>query len=279
MITSDLHTHTNYSHGLDSVLDMYRAAIRHGLSFLGFSEHSLRPEGYAYPAEYRDNLRQGLPAYVQEVRALQDLRGKNLDPGNLTALFGMEVDWIGAEPEFVRQAATAYDFDYLIGSVHFLGRWGFDSSSGDWEQLDKVPRHTFYAAYFAAVADMAGSGLFQIAGHFDLIKIFSVRDFQAWLTGDNLDLVRDALAAVRDAGMAMEVSSAGLRKPCAEIYPGPAIMRLAADLQVPIAFASDAHAADQVAWAFPELATYAASFGYGSSLVFRGKDRIVLELE
>ncbi|MDR2727004.1 MAG: histidinol-phosphatase, partial [Deltaproteobacteria bacterium] len=111
-----------------------------------------------------------------------------------------------------------------------------------------------------------------------LIKIFSVDDFHAWLTGDTFDLVRDALMAVRDAGMAMEVSSAGLRKPCAEIYPCPAIMRLAADLRVPIAFASDAHASDQIAYAFPELAAYAASFGYGDSLVFRGQDRISLKL-
>jgi len=83
---------------------------------------------------------------------------------------------------------------------------------------------------------------------------------------------------VRDAGMAMEVSSAGLRKPCAEIYPGPAIMRLAADLQVPITFASDAHTTDQVAYAFSELAVYTASFGYCDSLVFRKKDRLTVKL-
>jgi histidinol-phosphatase (PHP family) len=272
MITSDLHTHTRYSHGRDSVADMYGAALARDLSWLGFSEHSPRPEGYTYPVEYRDRLYRGFPSYVDEVRSLQGAGGK------LTVLLGMEMDWIGAEPEFVRKSVTAYDFDYLIGSVHFLDHWGFDATAKDWEPLDQSARYKAYAAYFAAVADMAKSNLFRVAGHLDLIKIFSVNDFHAWLNAGNaIDLVRDALTAVRDAGMAMEISSAGLRKPCAEIYPGPAIMRLAADLRVPVTFSSDAHAADQVAYAFPELAAYAASFGYTSSLVFRREERIVLE--
>jgi histidinol-phosphatase (PHP family) len=272
MIVSDLHTHTRYSHGRDSVADMYRAALARGLSFMGFSEHSPRPEGYVYPVEYRDRLIHGFPSYVDEVRSLQGACGK------LTVLLGMEMDWIGAEPEFVRKSVTAYDCDYLIGSVHFLDRWGFDATAKDWEPLDPSARCKAYAAYFAAVADMAKSNLFRIAGHLDLIKIFSVRDFHAWLNGNGLDAVRDTLIAVRNAGMAMEISSAGLRKPCAEIYPGPAIMRLAADLRVPVALSSDAHATDQVAYAFPELAAYAASFGYTNSLVFRKEERIVLKL-
>ncbi|MDR0238917.1 MAG: histidinol-phosphatase, partial [Deltaproteobacteria bacterium] len=78
---------------------------------------------------------------------------------------------------------------------------------------------------------------------------------------DGLDLVRESLVAVRDAGMSMEISSAGLRKACREIYPGPEIMRLAADLRVPIVFGSDAHQPSDMGFAFDELARYAASFG------------------
>lgn len=61
---------------------------------------------------------------------------------------------------------------------------------------------------------MAESGLYDIVAHPDLIKIFSVNEFHDWLARpDSMELVRDALRAARDAGMAMEISSAGLRKP------------------------------------------------------------------
>jgi histidinol-phosphatase (PHP family) len=233
---------------------------------IGFSEHSPRPQGYDYPTEYRETLRRGFPLYVDEVRALQG--GTSLE-----VLLGMEMDWLGAEQDFVRQAVAAWPFDYLLGSVHFLGHWGFDATAKDWEPLDTPTRYAHYAAYFVAIKAMASSGLFHIAAHLDLIKIFSVQSFQAWLDSDThnaKDAVRDALVAIRDAGMGMEISSAGLRKPCAEIYPGPVIMALAVDLGVPITFASDAHATDQVALYFDQLAAYAASFGYTHSVVFRG---------
>ena len=97
----------------------------------------------------------------------------------------------------------------------------------------------------------------------------SVEDFRRWLDlPGSMELIREALVAVRDAGMAMEISIAGLRKPCREIYPGPRILRLARELGLSITFASDSHATDQVAWNFEELARYAAAEGWTESLVF-----------
>ena len=269
MISTDLHMHTLHSHGRDSVTTMFASARACNLAVIGFSEHSPRPEGYDYPSEYRDRLRAGFPIYAEEVCALRDEQAPEV-------LFGMEMDWIGAEQDFVREAVAAWPFDYLIGSVHFLDHWGYDATAKDWEPLSEEARRAHYRDYFIALRAMAASGLFQIAAHPDLIKIFSVDSFRSWLRGDALDLVRDALVAILDAGMGMEISSAGLRKPCAEIYPGPVIMRLAADLHVPVTFASDAHATNQVAFAFDRLAAYAASFGYTKSLVFcRGERREV----
>jgi histidinol-phosphatase (PHP family) len=268
VITADLHIHTHYSHGLNSVEEMHRAGRARNLSIMGFTEHSPRPPAYVYPREYRDRLQKGMARYVREVLELKD------GGGTPAVLFGMEVDWFEEDRDFVRQAARAHAFDYLLGSVHFLGRWGFDASAADWEVLSEQERGVRYAAYFATLGEMARSRLFQIAAHPDVIKLFSIESFRSWLgREDSRALVGEALRAMRDAGMAMEVSSAGLRKPCAEIYPGPVVMRLAADIGLPVSFASDAHAADQVGFAFAELARYAASFGYRSSLVFIGEER------
>ena len=252
----DLHTHTRCSHGKNSVDEMFLAGKERGLAVQGFSEHSPRPVGYDYPLEYREQLIRLFPDYMREVSELKERYPCEV-------LLGMEMDWIGTERPFIEQSVRAYDFDYLIGSVHFIDDWGFAAALRPWQALSFDECVPHYEKYFAALTGMAASGLFQIAAHPDLIKIFSVDFFRQWLhQGDGVRHVRASLRAVRETGMSLEISSAGLRKPCREIYPAPGIMRLAAEMKLPVIFGSDAHQASDVAFAFPELARYAASFGF-----------------
>lgn len=272
MIAIDLHTHTNASHGEHSVAEMRAAANRRGIRIQGFSEHSPRPQGYVYPSDYGPHLLAAFPHYAEEVLAA---RAGTDDP---RTLFGMELDWIPAEPAFMEQAADAYPFDYIIGGIHFLDHWGFDASAADWEKLTPDEREAFYSRYFDELRALAttrhkGKRLTDIAAHPDIIKLFSINDFRRWIAQPaNLDRVAGALAAIRNAGMALEISSAGLRKPCAEIYPHPAIMGLAADLDVAISFGSDAHCIRTPAYAFDQLEAYAASFGYTESRYFVNRE-------
>lgn len=273
MITADLHTHTRYSHGADSPGDMYAAARAAGLDIIGFSEHSPRPEGFTYRREYRDQLKAHLPDYFREVRALRD----NARPGEPRALLAMEMDWLDGEEDFIREACNAADFDYLIGSVHFLGHWGFDDGDEPWREADAEQCEAWYEAYFTAWEAMLASGLFQIAAHPDLIKIYSADRFHAWLARpESRARVRRALTALADTGMAMEISSAGLRKACREIYPAPPIMELAAGIGIPVTFASDAHSVRDVARDFDRLADYARRFGYTQQALFEGGRRSLI---
>ncbi|MDO5535978.1 MAG: histidinol-phosphatase [Desulfovibrionaceae bacterium] len=263
MITADLHNHTHYSHARDSVADMYASAVSRGLDVFGFSEHSPRPEAYTYPSEYRDRLNAHLADYVREVTDLQKAGGP------CRVLFGMEIDWFEDDEAFVRGACSQFPFDYLIGSTHFLGTWGYDAGPGPWQAMSEGERFDCYSAYFRTWRRMLDTGLFNIAAHPDLIKIFTVSSFHSWLVReDSQRLVKDALEVLKCRGMAMEVSSAGLRKPCREIYPCPLIMRLAAETGVRISFASDAHTTDDVAFGFPVLASYARAFGFTESVYF-----------
>ena len=266
MIKVDLHTHTNHSHARDSVRQMFDAGQSNGLIIQGFSEHSPRPEGYDYPSEYRDHLAATFEEYIQEVEELR----QEQSPRGITVLLGLEVDWLEDQLPYIQKMVAAHSYDYLIAGIHFLGTWGFDSSASDWNVLSLEKKYSLYEQYYRTMQRMAETRLFNIVAHPDLIKIFSVDDFHAWLDlPGSMDLVKDALIAVRDAGMAMEISSAGLRKPCREIYPGPKILHLARELDLPITFASDSHATEQVAWGFDKLAEYAAAEGWTESLVFQ----------
>ena len=263
MLTADVHTHTKYSHGTDLPKDMYLHALELNLEIYGFSEHSPRPSGYNYSNEYRENLAKNLNNYVSEI---QELKNKN---DKCLVLFGMEMDWFDNEQDFVRNACKAYDFDYLIGSVHFLDTWGFDDNKNSWETLSQEECEKNYEKYFKSWKNMLSSKLFNIAAHPDLIKIFSINQFHIWLQKkESKKIIKDCLKILKENNMSMEISSAGIRKLCHEIYPTPIIMQMAKELDLQITISSDAHCPKDIAYNFPQLENYAKIFGFNKNTIF-----------
>lgn len=267
-IIADIHLHTVHSHGSGTTRQMYEAAAMRGLKIIGFSEHSPRPEGYTYAQDYQDQLNKTYSRYVQEVIELRDETTEN----GIDVLLGVEFDFIPARLDFARQFCAAYPYDYIIGGLHFQDTWGFDGPAEEWAPLSRDERHAIYTRYYQDICQLAESGLFNVVAHPDLIKIHSKDDFTAWLSHPaSIALVTKALTAIRDNGLVMEVSSAGLRKPCKEIYPGEAIMGIAAKLEIPISFGSDAHCPNTPAADFETLARYASGFGYTTSTIFKNR--------
>ncbi len=227
------------NHAEGRVAEYAEAAIAAGLSEIGISDHSPMPP--AMDDNWRMRMDE-LDDYVAEVLAARDQFA-----GHLTIRLGLEVDWRpGCEP-FVRQLSAQYPWDYLIGSVHYLGNWAFDDPD-ERDRWDEVGIGATYCQYFAAVADSAASGLFDIIGHPDLAKKFGHRpsksEQEAVVAAETA-----MLDAVARAGVALEISSAGLRKPCAEIYPTSRIIKGAAERGIPFSYGSDAHAPNLVGYA------------------------------
>ncbi|UZP68633.1 histidinol-phosphatase [Desulfovibrio mangrovi] len=266
MITVDTHIHTSFSHGKATVQEMYTAAREKGMTVFGFSEHSPRPAGFDYPTDYKAKLTAAWPEYVQQVTALKS------NDDNMKVLFGIEMDWTNGQEPYIREKLSADPFDYVIAGIHFLDTWGFDFKPDDWSAWTAEECHARYEAFFTSMIAVAQTGLFNIIAHPDIIKIFTVDTFSSWIATPNAqEVVRSALKAVKDAGMAMEISSAGLRKLCKEIYPGPFLMKAARELNLPISFGSDAHSTASVGYAFDQLETYARSYGYSESVYFENR--------
>lgn len=263
-IVADIHLHTSHSHGRNSTEEMFRACRQKGLRIIGFSEHSPRPKGYSYPEDYQGKLKQGFLSYVQEVLDI----AKKAKREGIHVLLGLEVDYISGQEEYAEALCKVYPFDYIIGGLHFQHDWGFDFSADDWKDKQLEELFSIYAHYYKDLTRMCKTGLFHVVAHPDLVKIFSIETFRLWLdTHQAMPLIKNAFSYLKEMGMIMEVSSAGLRKPCGEIYPGPRIMELAAKMELPISFASDAHCINTPAYAFERLARYAAGFGYKESCV------------
>ena len=257
----DLHLHTSRcGHASGSVQDYVDAARAQGLTAICFTDHLSMPA--PYPQHYTMRADE-LAGYVAEVETAAHASRAS---GGPEVLLGIEADWLPATPDHAEDAIAPYDFDYVLGSVHFLGDWAFDDP-------DLVARYdawepdALWDRYFEEVASAAGSGAFDAIAHPDLVKKFGSRpsvDPRRWY--------EQTAVALADAGCAIEVNTGGLRKPVAEIYPALDLLKACRRLDVPATMGSDAHAPEEVGHGLDLARELLREAGYDSVVCFRKRD-------
>lgn len=251
----DLHNHTTRCNHATGTVDEYiQRAIELGIDVYGFSEHAPMD----FDPEYRLPFNE-INAYFSDIKQAKITYKDDID-----ILLGYEVDWLqGHMDERVLNA----DIDYLIGSVHFLDKWGFDNPEflSGWKTKDV---DDIWQAYFEAIEAMAKSGKFDIVGHFDLIKVFKYMPKK-----DPKLLAQNALKAIKKSNMVLEVNTSGLRKPTAEIYPSRSLLEVAFEIEIPITFSSDAHSVSQVGANYDKAVALAKAVGYTQAVTFQERDK------
>lgn len=255
----DLHNHTVLcNHALGSVAEYVEAAILSKIEYFGFSDHA----PMHYDPQYRMRFDQ-MDLYESWVKESQE-RYKD----DIVVLLGYEVDFL---PDYMDERVLSRPCDYLIGSVHFIGDWGFDNPEfiGRYEGSDI---NAIYERYFGLIEEMALSGKFDIVGHLDLLKVFKFLP-----TKDIRTLAERALRAIKKANMSIEINASGYRKPIAEAYPSPLLLESIAELEIPITFGSDAHAQEQVGLFSNEVETLVRTYGYKKCALYRGRDREMIK--
>lgn len=155
--------------------------------------------------------------------------------------------------------------DFVLGSVHFLDRPNemFDSVPKGAEQFDEREVDRIYADYFRRVREMAASGLVDCLAHVDLIKVHGHRP-----RSDVRALAEDTFQSIKERGLAIELSTAGWRKPVNELYPSDDLIALAIEIGIPFTTASDAHSHAQLAENYERLAQKMAQFGITQVCVY-----------
>ena len=261
--TFDFHTHTNYQDGKNTSREMTEVAIQNGLKIYGISEHHPRPPEFRYFNDPPNEIR-GLSRWPKFLAEMQTLK-KEFSP-KIELLLASEFDWLGKDNLATWQKwHKEANFDYVIGSVHFLGKWGFDYQK-DWDKGKQKFNsiEAIYEKYFAEVAEMINSGaeFFDIVGHLDLIKKF-VKN-----SPNTLPFVLPVLDAMAKTDLVLEINTAGLEKFCAEQYPSLEILRAAREREIPITINSDAHETCQIAKYFEQGKKLAQNTGYDAIEVF-----------
>jgi histidinol-phosphatase (PHP family) len=218
-------------------VERYRAAAdERGIAELGVSEHVYRfaqaLDVWRHPF-WETFAHDDLDAYCAFVREQTDLR------------LGIEADFVPGAEDRMANLLQARDFDYVVGSVHFMRDGAVDMDDYSvWDSSRARSADEVWMRYFEAIGEAARSGLFDIAAHPDLVKYWG--DAQRTPEGDLRRYYEPAVEGIAEGGIAVEVSTAGLRKPAGELYPARAFLEMCVDAGVPVALSSDAHRPEDV---------------------------------
>jgi histidinol-phosphatase (PHP family) len=242
-------------------VDRYLAAAEeHGIDELGVSEHVYRfaqaLEIWRHPY-WEGQATDDLDAYCEFVRTTP-LR------------LGIECDFLPGSEDRIATLLER-DFDYVVGSVHFLGDQGAvdDRRYDIWDAIGDAD--ALWATYFRWQAELARSGLFDIVSHPDLVKIWGAD--RPVPQRDPRFHYEPLVEAIAESGVAVEVSTAGLRKPVGEIYPSRAFAEMCVEVGAEFALSSDAHAPDQVGYGYDQAIQILGSIGVDRICVFEGRER------
>ena len=257
---ADYHTHTPLcKHASGTPEEYVEAAVAAGLDEYGISDHApCRPE----PFDDWRMLECELPEYFDWIA-----RAKTAARDRVIVRAGMECDWLKGCEGFIGELARKFDWDYLIGSVHYLGVWDFDNPKwlGKWAQTDV---EAVWSEYWKTYAEMAESGLFDILAHPDLVKKFS------HVPPGDLDRFYDpVIEAIAANGSVIELNTAGWHKPCTEAYPAPRFLELAASAGIGLVISSDAHAPNEIARDFTKARGLAKAAGFRETQRFDKRQR------
>jgi histidinol-phosphatase (PHP family) len=166
--------------------------------------------------------------------------------------------------------------DFVLGSVHFLERADqmFDSVPDGAAQFEGRNIEAMYADYFRRLRELIATGLIDSLAHLDLIKIHGHRP-----TADIRALVNETLEFIHARNLAIELSTAGWRKPVNELYPSDSIIELSIEKGIPFTTASDAHSYVQLGENFPKLAHKIAEIGIRQVCIFEKHKRAEVPLQ
>lgn len=268
------HTHTLFSDGHAEPEAYVRQAILNHFDILGFTEHSPLPfeNSFSFRMEQREN-------YIAQIKAL---KGNYAD--KLHICLGMEMDYIPGMSEDFAGIRELFGLDYQLGAVHLV-------YAGDDKPLwfTDGPSHVTYdqglyelfwgdiraavGAYFRQMNQMISTQKFEVIAHFDKIKMHNrgryFQEDEAWY----VDHLQETIHLIKEKNLIVEVNTRGIYKKRSDTtYPGPALLKIIRQLDIPVMINSDAHLPEELEGAFEAATALLKEAGIRETVYFdKGK--------
>jgi histidinol-phosphatase (PHP family) len=260
----DYHMHTQLcGHASGTVEEYIEHALAIGMQEIGFSDHAPMPE----------SLREGLSMSEGEaegyIRTIEEYKAKFA--GRLIIRLGFEADYPPFE-SFDKKYFADARIDYIIGSCHYVDGWGFDHPDNI-EGYKNRDIDELYKRYYGQIESLAGSGLFNIIGHFDVVKKFGYR------SGKDFSPAIERIAKIASINnLAVEMNTNGFNHPVKEMYPSDQIIGILFNSNVPVTLGSDAHLSDRVGFRFADAVEKLRKAGYRKISGFEKRKRYDIPL-
>jgi histidinol-phosphatase (PHP family) len=241
--------------------ERYReAASERGIEELGVAEHVHRfaqaLEVWTHPFWQRWAV-DDLDAYCSFVREETDLK------------LGIEADFVPGREDRMATLLDARDWDYVVGSVHFLLDEAVDMR-GDWDVWRSGEPDRVWRRYFETLGEAARTGMYDVLAHPDLVKVWG--EGAPRPDGDPRLYYEIAMDGIAESEVAVEVSTAGLRKPVEEIYPDRAFLEMCLEAGRPVALSSDAHLPEELGHEYDRAVEFLDDLGVRELAVFERRE-------
>ena len=252
---TDYHMHSSYSDGRSAPEDYIVPALAAGLSEIGFSEHlTLFKELEDWNMDPAN-----ISPYISHLESIRN------STNNIKIKTGLEVDFITGKEKEIRAFLSSLPLDYIIGSVHYLGDKTVDVGP---EFYEGKSFDSLFESYFESVCIAVSSGLFDIIGHCDLIRIYGYKP-----SFDQEPLYRNLAKTMKRHDVVFEVNTNGRNRPLADFYPDRRFLNIFMEENVPVCVNSDAHMPARVGQYFDEAYELLRYVGFTEMAVFDNRVR------
>jgi histidinol-phosphatase (PHP family) len=259
------HSHSLFCDGKTFPEEFIVAAIQKGFKAYGYSSHA--------PVPFASHW--NMPAGKLQEYISQITRIKIKYANEIQVYTGLEVDYMeGLWGYLLSGLKSTIPLDYIIGSVHYIGKFPdgshfcFDGQSDAFFKGIEILYHNDFqkaiTAYYHSVIRMVEVDCPDVIGHIDKIKMHnSVRPYfneeERWYT----NLVEETLEVIRQKGCIVEVNTRGLYKHNPPVlYPGEWLLACIYEKKIPVMLNSDSHHPDEIELGFSYAAKLLLEIGF-----------------
>ncbi|MBQ5926436.1 MAG: histidinol-phosphatase HisJ family protein [Clostridia bacterium] len=259
----NLHTHSTYCDGKNSLEDVVLEAIHKGFESIGFSSHSDMPFS-SFPSLYNRKV----PDYKREITAL-----KEKYQGKIKLFCGVEWDML-TETDFSQ-------FEYVLGAKHYFDfdgeKVGFDRDSTRVREIVDTyfggDGLRYAKRYYEEFSTLANVPNVDIVAHFDLIaKHSQTHSFFDEESKEYQTAAIDCLKTLVQKIPVFEINTGAMARGYRTTpYLAPFIMKALKSSGAKLTISSDCHQKEKLDYAFDDAVAYAKAYGFNELYIFNGK--------